>query len=63
MSSVLTARDHAPLSVWPYGVNPFAAGRVAPPPPGRGALHGIVAEEQGFLSLLDVDRLSARGER
>jgi hypothetical protein len=35
---------------------------VVPPPPGRGALSGVVAEEGGFLSLLDVDHFGARGE-
>lgn len=59
---VLYGSDHALLVDSIDGVEPFPAGRVAPPPPGRGALQGIVAEDGGFLSLLDVDRLGARGE-
>ena len=59
---VLYGCDHALLVDAVDGVEPYPAGRVAPPPPGRGALSGVVAEEGGFLSLLDVDRLGARGE-
>ena len=59
---VLIGCDHALLVDEIDGVEPFPSQRVAPPPPGRGALTGIVAEEEGFLSLLDVDRLAARGE-
>ena len=58
---VLYGCDHALLVDAVDGVEPYPAGRVAPPPPGRGALSGVVAEG-GFLSLLDVDRLGARGE-
>ena len=59
---VLHGCDHALLVDTIDGVEPFPAGYVAPPPPGRGALRGVVAEEGGFLSLLDVDRFGARGE-
>lgn len=60
---VLYGSDHALLVDSIDGVEACPPDRIAPPPPGRGALHGIVAEETGFLSLLDVDRLAARGER
>ncbi|MBK6404596.1 MAG: chemotaxis protein CheW [Holophagales bacterium] len=59
---VLHGCDHALLVDAIDGVEPFPAGPVAPPPPGRGALRGVVAEESGFLSLLDVDRLGVRGD-
>ncbi len=59
---VLFGCDHALLVDAVDGVEQFPADRVAPPPPGRGAVSGVVAEEAGFLSLLDVDRLGARGE-
>ena len=59
---VLHGCSHALLVDSIDGVEPFPAGKVAPPPPGRGALRGVVAEEGGFLSLLDVDRFGARGE-
>ncbi|HPA50501.1 MAG TPA: chemotaxis protein CheW [Thermoanaerobaculia bacterium] len=59
---VLYGTDHALLVDSIDGVETCPADRVAPPPPGRGALRGIVAEESGFLSLLDVDRLAAKGE-
>ena len=59
---VLYGCDHALLVDSIDGVEPFPAGPVAPPPPGRGALRGVVAEEGGFLSLLDVDRFGVRGE-
>ena len=59
---VLYGCDHALLVDTIDGVEPFPAGQVAPPPPGRGALRGVVAEEGGFLSLLDVDRFGVRGE-
>jgi chemotaxis signal transduction protein len=58
---VLHGCDHALLVDTIDGVEAFPAGHVAPPPPGRGALRGVVAEEGGFLSLLDVDRFGARG--
>lgn len=57
---VLYGCDHALLVDAVDGVEPFPQGRLAPPPPGRGALRGVVAEEGGFLSLLDVDRLGTR---
>ena len=57
---VLYGCDHALLVDAVDGVEPLPAGRVAPPPPGRGALYGVVAEDGGFLSLLDVDRLGTR---
>lgn len=59
---VLYGCDHALLVDSIDGVEPFPEGHVAPPPPGRGVLRGIVAEKGGFLSLLDVDRFGARGE-
>jgi purine-binding chemotaxis protein CheW len=59
---VLRDCDHAILVDSIDGVEPLPAGRLSPPPPGRGALSGVVAEEAGFLSLLDVDRLGAGGE-
>lgn len=59
---VLSGCDHAILVDAIDGVEPLPAGRSAPPPPGRGALRGVVAEAGGFLSLLDVDRLAAGGE-
>jgi purine-binding chemotaxis protein CheW len=59
---VLRDCDHAILVDSIDGVEPFPAGRSSPPPPGRGALCGVVAEEGGFLSLLDVDRLGAGSE-
>jgi purine-binding chemotaxis protein CheW len=58
---VLHGCDHALLVDTIDGVEAFPAGHVALPPPGRGALRGVVAEEGGFLSLLDVDRFGARG--
>ena len=58
---VLHGCDHALLVDTIDGVEAFPAGFVAPPPPGRGALRGVVAEAGGFLSLLDVDRFGARG--
>lgn len=60
---VLHGCDHALLVDAIDGVEPFPAGPVAPPPPGRGALLGVVAEENGLLSLLDVDRLGVRAEK
>jgi purine-binding chemotaxis protein CheW len=59
---VLRDCDHAILVDSIDGVEPYPAGRSSPPPPGRGALSGVVAEEGGFLSLLDVDRLGAGSE-
>ncbi len=59
---VLYGCDHALLVDSIDGVEPFPAGCVEPPPPGRGALRGVVAEEGGILSLLDVDRFGVRGE-
>lgn len=59
---VLYGCEHALLVDAIDGVEPFPEGRVAPPPPGRGMLGGVVAEEGGFLSLLDVDRIGARAE-
>ncbi len=59
---VLNDCDHAILVDSIDGVEPFPAGRATPPPPGRGALSGVVAEADGFLSLLDVDRLGAGGQ-
>jgi purine-binding chemotaxis protein CheW len=59
---VLRGCDHALLVDAVDGVEPFPEGRVVPPPPGRGVLRGVVAEEGGFLSLLDVDRLGSEGE-
>ncbi len=58
---VLCGCDPALLVDSVDGVEPFPGGRVLPPPPGRGALSGVVAEDDGFLSLLDVDRLAAGG--
>lgn len=54
---VLHGCDHAILVDAIDGVEALPEERVAPPPPGRGAVSGVVAEEGGFLSLLDVDRL------
>ena len=54
---VLHGCDHAILVDAIDGVETIPAGRVAPAPPGHGAVSGVVAEEAGFLSLLDVDRL------
>lgn len=59
---VLRGCDHALLVDAIDGVEPLAAGRSMAPPPGRGAVSGVVAEPGGFLSLLDVDRLGAGGE-
>ncbi len=59
---VLHGCHHALLVDSIDGVEPFPTGQVMPPPPGRGALRGVVAEEGGFLSLLDVDQFGARGE-
>jgi chemotaxis signal transduction protein len=59
---VLYGCDHALLVDSIDGVEPFPSGSVAPPPPGRGELQGIVDEGGGFVSLLDVDRFGARGE-
>lgn len=59
---VLHGCEHALLVDAIDGVEPHPAGRLAPPPPGRGALSGVVAEEGGFLSLVDVDRIGARTE-
>ena len=59
---VLFGCEHALLVDAIDGVEPFPEGRVAAPPPGRGVLGGVVAEESGFLSLLDVDRIGARAE-
>lgn len=59
---VLYGCDHALLVDSIDGVEPFPEGHVAPPPPGRGALRGVVAENGGFLSLLDVDRFGSRGD-
>jgi purine-binding chemotaxis protein CheW len=58
---VLYGCDHALLVDSVDGVEPFPEGRLLPPPPGRGALRGVVAEDDGFLSLLDVDRLTTGG--
>lgn len=58
---VLYGCDHALLVDAVDGVEPFPADRVAPPPPGRGSVRGVIAEADGFLSLLDVDRMGARG--
>jgi chemotaxis signal transduction protein len=59
---VLYGCDHALLVDSIDGVEPFPAGRIAPSPPGREALRGVVAEEGGALSLLDVDSFGARDE-
>lgn len=59
---VLYGCDHALLVDAIDGVEPFPAGRVTAPPPGRGALSGVVAEEGGFLSLLDVDHFGSKDE-
>ena len=59
---VLRECDHAILVDSIDGVEPFPEDRLVPPPPGRGALRGVVAEEGGFLSVLDVDRLGSGGE-
>lgn len=59
---VLYGCEHGLLVDEVDGVEPWPQGRVAPPPPGRGAVHGVVAEEGGFLSLIDVDRLASGGE-
>lgn len=59
---VLNDCDHAILVDSIDGVEPFPEDRLVPPPPGRGALRGVVAEEGGFLSVLDVDRLGSGGE-
>lgn len=56
---VLHGCDHAILVDAIDGVESLPGERVAPAPPGRGAVSGVVAEEGGFLSLLDVDRLGA----
>lgn len=58
---VLHGCDHAILVDAIDGVEALPAETVAPPPPGRGAVRGVVAEAGGFLSLLDVDRLGAGG--
>jgi len=59
---VLRGCSHALLVEAIDGVEPFPAGRLAPPPSGCGPLLGIVAAEGGSVSVLDVDRLGARGE-
>lgn len=58
---VLHGCDHAILVDAIDGVETLPAERVAPPPPGRGAVSGVVAEKDGFLSLLDVDKLGSGG--
>lgn len=58
---VLRGCDHAILVDAIDGVEDLPAERVVPPPPGRGAVSGVVAGEGGFLSLLDVDRLGSGG--
>lgn len=55
---VLRGCDHGLLVDSVDGVEPCPEERLAAPPPGRGAVRGVVAEESGFLSLLDVDRLA-----
>ncbi len=59
---VLRGCDHALLVDAIDGVEPFPAGPVTPPPPGRGALLGVVVQDEGALSLFDVDRFGAKGE-
>lgn len=59
---VLYGCDHALLVDAVDGVEQLPEGRLAPPPPGRGAVRGVVAEEGGFLSLLDVDRIGSGSE-
>lgn len=58
---VLHGCDHAILVDAIDGVETLPPERVAAAPPGRGAVSGVVAEETGFLSLLDVDRLAGGG--
>ena len=58
---VLHGCDHAILVDAIDGVETLPTERVSPAPPGRGAVSGVVAEEAGFLSLLDVDRLGGGG--
>lgn len=58
---VLYGCEHALLVDGVDGVEPIQAGLLTPPPPGRSAVRGVVAEAEGFLSLLDVDRLGAQG--
>lgn len=59
---VLRGCDHALLVDAIDGVEPFPEGRLAAPPPGCEALSGVVADEGGSLSLLDVDLLGAGSE-
>ena len=59
---VLHGCEHAILVDAIDGVEALSADRIVAPPPGRGAVRGVVAEEGGFLSLLDVDRLGGGGE-
>ena len=59
---VLHGCNHALLVDSIDGVEPFPTSRMVPPPPGRGALAGVVPEEGGFLSLLDVDHFGTRAE-